>query len=128
MKKVENFSRALKNLYDIKDYNEPYNNVVMTGLVGLYEICFEQSWKAMKELLHESGLPAAATGSPRSIIKEAYSSGMIKNEEVWLNALVDRNNASHAYNEKIAISIIENTKEKYLLMFEELKSEMEKNW
>lgn len=34
-------------------YDEPYSNVVMTGLVGLYEICFEQAWKMMKEKLEE---------------------------------------------------------------------------
>ena len=51
MKKYENFCLALANLKEIYNYNEPYNNVVLTGLVGLYEICFEQSWKMMKEIL-----------------------------------------------------------------------------
>ena len=46
MKKYENFCNALKNLNDIYNYNEPYDNVVLTGLVALYEICFEQAWKA----------------------------------------------------------------------------------
>ena len=128
MKKVDNFKKALHNLYDINEYSEPYNNVILTGLVGLYEICFEQSWKAMKEILFENGFPAAATGSPRSIIKEAYSCGLIKEETLWLDALVDRNNVSHAYNQEVALSIVKNTKEKYLSMFESLKKEMEKNW
>lgn len=35
----------MKELYD---YDEPYNTVVLTGIVGLYDICFEQSWKMMK--------------------------------------------------------------------------------
>ena len=54
MKKYENFKAALKNLKDIYDYEEPYNNVVLTGLAALYEICFEQSWKAMKEYFKSS--------------------------------------------------------------------------
>ena len=45
MKKYENFCASLKNMKEIYDYDEPYNTVVLTGLVGLYEICFEQSWK-----------------------------------------------------------------------------------
>lgn len=49
MKKYENFCLALKNLKDIYEYEEPYNNVTLTGLVSLYGICFEQSWKMMKE-------------------------------------------------------------------------------
>ena len=44
MKKYENFCNALKNLNDIYNYNEPYDNVVLTDLVALYEICFEQAW------------------------------------------------------------------------------------
>ena len=40
MKKYENFKAALKNLHDIFEYQEPYGNIEMTGMVGLYEICF----------------------------------------------------------------------------------------
>ena len=69
MKKYDNFCSALQNLKDIYQYEEPYDNVVMTGLVGLYEICFEQSWKIMKELLESHGYEGAATGSPKFIIK-----------------------------------------------------------
>ena len=50
MKKFENFCAALKNMKEIFAYDEPYGTVVLTGLVGLYEICFELSWKAMKEI------------------------------------------------------------------------------
>lgn len=52
--------------------NEPYDTVTLTGLVGLYEICFEQAWKMMKEKLEEYGYPESATGSPRTVIKTAY--------------------------------------------------------
>ena len=51
MKKFENFKASLANLKDIFSYQEPYGNVEIAGMVGLYEICFEQSWKAMKEIL-----------------------------------------------------------------------------
>lgn len=43
MKKYENFCSALTNMGEIFRYEEPYDTVVLTGLVGLYEICFEQS-------------------------------------------------------------------------------------
>ena len=95
MKKYENFKAALKNLKDIYDYEEPYNNVVLTGLAALYEICFEQSWKAMKELLVNEGVSEAATGSPKSILKAAYKAGLIDDEQLWLEALATRNNVAH---------------------------------
>lgn len=128
MKKYENFCSALNNLKDIYDYSEPYNNVVITGLTGLYEICFEQAWKAMKEILEMNGVSEAQTGSPRQILKSAYQTGMIKDEQTWLDALVTRNNVTHAYNHEIALDIVRQTKEKYYKMFCELKEEIDNNW
>lgn len=128
MKKYDNFCASLDNLKDIFGYEEPYDNVIMTGLVALFEICFEQSWKAMKEVLMMQGISESQTGSPRQILKSAYQAGMIKDEEVWLQALVSRNNVAHAYNKEIAQDIICLTKEKYYDMFCDLRTEMDKNW
>ena len=128
MKKFENFKASLSNLKDIFSYQEPYGNVEIAGMVGLYEICFEQSWKAMKEILENCGYAEGATGSPRAILKTAYKAGMIKDEEMWLDALVSRNNVTHAYNQAIAMDIIHRTKEKYYDMFMQLEREIEQNW
>lgn len=128
MKKFDNFCSALANLKDIFEYEEPYNNVVLTGLVALYEICFEQSWKAMKEILEQNGVSEAQTGSPRQILKTAYQTGLVKDEQLWLNALVTRNNVAHAYNQAIALDIVRKTKATYYQMFCDLKSEIESNW
>ena len=128
MKKYDNFCSALVNLKDIYDYEEPYNNVVLTGLVALYEICFEQSWKAMKEILAANGVAESQTGSPRQILKSSYQTGLIKNEELWLNALVTRNNVAHAYNKAIALDIVNKTKSTYYQMFCDLKNEIDNNW
>ncbi len=128
MKKVENFFRALENLREIDQYDNPEGNVVITGLVGLYEICFEQAWKAMKELLEDSGFAERKTGSPKMVIRTAYSAELIQDEAVWLRALADRNNVTHAYNVDIAKAIILHTKEEYVPMFEKLKDTMEQDW
>lgn len=82
----------------------------------------------MKELLENSGYDSARTGSPRHIIKTAYQAAMIDNEELWLAALVSRNNVAHAYNKDVALDIIDATKSKYYEMFCELKKNMESNW
>lgn len=128
MKKYENFLNAFENLRDIYDYEPPYGNVEMTGLVGLFEVCFEQSWKAMKELLENSGISESKTGSPKMILKAAYQAGMIEDEDVWLDALVSRNNVAHSYNKEIAMDIITNTKEHYYKMFEKLKETLKEDW
>jgi nucleotidyltransferase substrate binding protein (TIGR01987 family) len=128
MKKYENFCAALDHMEDIYRYTEPYDNVILTGLVGLYEICFEQSWKMMKEILESHGYAEGATGSPKIILKTAYKAGMIKDENLWLLALQERNNVAHSYNQKIAFEIIQLAKEKFYDMFWELRKEIEKEW
>ena len=127
MKKYENFCQALTNMKDIYNYEEPYDNVVLTGLVGLYEITFEQSWKMMKEILQNHGYEEGATGSPKIILKTAYKAGMIKDEDLWLKALRERNNVPHSY-QNIALSIILQAKEKFYDMFCQLKKEIDENW
>lgn len=128
MKKYDSFCAALENLKDIYNYEEPYENVVLTGLVALYEICFEQAWKAMKELLDNNGAPKAMNESPKMILKTAYQMGMIQQEDLWLEALQSRNNVTHAYNKLIALDIVHSAKALYYNMFVELKNEIEENW
>ena len=126
-------AQVLLNLFNsysgmITEYKEPYDNVVLTGLVGLYEICFEQSWKMMKEVLENHGYEEGATGSPKFIIKTAYKAGMITDEELWIRALQSRNNVAHAYNHEIALDIISQAKAEYYDMFCELKKEIDEKW
>ena len=128
MRKYENFCAAFDNLKDIYNYEEPFDNVVLTGLVALYEICFEQSWKVMKEILEWEGVSEGQTGSPRQILKYAYKVGIIDNEELWMDALVTRNNVAHSYNKAVALDIVRQTKQIYYQMFRQLKEELEQNW
>jgi nucleotidyltransferase substrate binding protein (TIGR01987 family) len=128
MRKYENFCAVLLNLKDMYEYEEPYNNVTLTGLVRLYEICFEQAWKAMKEILENNGFSESATGSPKIILKTAFQSGMIKDEELWLKALQERNNVTHSYNQNIAYGIVRQAKAEFYQMFCDLKAELEENW
>lgn len=128
MKKFENFCNALSNLKEIYRYSEPFDTVVLTGMVGLYELCFEQAWKAMKEILEEHGYEEGATGSPKTILKTAYQAGMIKDEKLWLRALQERNNVAHSYNKMIALEIVMQTKENFYALFCCLKEELENHW
>lgn len=128
MRKFENFKRALRNLEEIRKYTQPYEMIVLTGQVALFEICFEQSWKAMKEVLESSGYDESQTGSPRSILKLAYKAGMIDDEKLWIDALASRNNVSHAYNEEVALSIVSKVKERYIGMFQNLEKTIESSW
>ena len=128
MKKFENFCRALDNLAQGSRYEPPYDTVVLTGLVALFEVCFEQARKAMKDILERHGYAESATGSPRMVLRLAYQAGMIDNQEAWLSALADRNNVTHAYNQALALDIVQRTRDTYLTMFQTLKAALEQDW
>jgi len=126
MKKYENFCKALENLQDVFLYEPPYNSLVVVGSIKLYEICFELAWKAMQEILTNQGFEDCRSGSPKQVVKVAYKAGLVTDEEVWLSALSAKNNVSHAYNEAVALDIIDKTKNVYCSMFRDLKEQMQK--
>ena len=128
MKKFDNFCRALDNLGEIYRYEAPYDTVVLTGLVGLYQICFEQSWKAIKEVLTDQGFPESQTGSPKQILKTAHQAGMIADQEAWLLALAARNNVAHAYNQDVALDIVKQARAVFYPMFCQLRDEVRDRW
>lgn len=127
-RKYDHFLRALNNLHDIFQKEEPCGNIETAGMVALFQICFEQSWKAMKEILEDYGYGAAKTGSPKSVIKTAYQAHMIDNEALWLEALDDRNNVAHSYNAEAAKAMIRRAKEQYYQMFSDLRESLERDW
>ena len=128
MKKYDNFCKALSNLKEGIKLKEPYNIVEQTGIVGLFEICFEQSWKLMKEILEEHGRFEERIGSPKAIIKIAFQCNMISNEELWLSLLETRNVIAHTYSDEQALEVIHKLKSDYIIAFDSLKSEIENRW
>lgn len=128
MKKYENFCRALINLKEIETKSPPYDTITTAGMVALFEICFEQSWKAIKETLERHGFGDKKIGSPKIIIKQAFAAGMIDDEDLWLEMLTARNDVAHSYNEEVALEIINAAQKKFIALFEALKTEIDTNW
>ncbi|MDD6085784.1 MAG: HI0074 family nucleotidyltransferase substrate-binding subunit [Oscillospiraceae bacterium] len=128
MKKFENFCKALNNLSEGAALNEPYTIVEQTGIIGLFEICFEQAWKLMKQVLEEHGRFEEKIGSPRAIIKVAYQCGMINDCEAWLELLEARNILAHTYSDEQALNVIRKLKSDYIILFETLKKELDERW
>ena len=127
-KKVGNFFKALENLKTIEGKTPPYDAITEAGMVSLFEICFEQAWKAMKDRLEFNGYGERKLGSPNAVIKLAYQAEMIDDEDIWCEALKARNNVVHSYSDEIALSIIKDTQDKFVVMFEKLRQELIDNW
>ena len=128
MERYNNFCKALANLHEGIKLEEPYSIVEQTGIVGLFEICFEQSWKLMKAVLEENGRFEQVTGSPRAIIKIAFQCNMINDEELWLSLLKARNIVSHTYSDEQSLLVIKDLKEKYINVFDNLKKILDEKW
>ena len=53
----------------------------------------------MKDCLENQGI-VGKIESPREILKEAFSAGLIENGEVWMDMMLSRNELSHLYDEE----------------------------
>lgn len=128
MKKYENFCKALENLKIVRSFEKPYTIVSLAATSSLFTVCFELSWKLIKETLEYHGYFTNKTGSPRLIIKSAYQCGMIDDEECWLDILNTRSLLAHTYDENSVKLALDKCKERYIEAFEKLKQTIDENW
>ncbi len=78
------------------------------SVIQSFEYSIDTLWKYLKEyILKKKGVKQA---HPKPVFRECLKAGLITPEETELTIKMvdDRNITSHAYNEKIAISVFEN--------------------
>ena len=122
VKKIDNFSKCLTVLLNTeKIFND---EIYRMGVIGQFNLTFDLSWKALREVLLIHGVNKAATGSPREIIKAGYEFHFLDDEETWLDMLKRRNQTAHIYNEEIAIELVNLIFDKYLSAFVNLRDEL----
>jgi nucleotidyltransferase substrate binding protein (TIGR01987 family) len=78
------------------------DRVNVDATIQRFEFTFELAWKFLKDYFWEQGLEL---NYPKEIIKEAFASHLIDNEEIWIKMLKDRNMTSHTYDEKLVDEI-----------------------
>lgn len=108
----------------ITDYNNVHLDSVRDGVIQRFEFCTELAWKTVREYLIEQGY--ADINSPKSVMKTAFSDGLLTNENGWLEILESRNITSHVYDEKTAETIFESIKDVYTQLFSELIETLKK--
>ena len=127
MKKFENFCKAVANLKEGAEI-ENMSMVEEAGLIKLFEICFEQTWKVLKAVLEMQGLNPTGVASPKKIFALSYSAGILPEEEVWIEILEDRNILIHTYDAEKSSETILKIKREYLPAFQKLKKILEEDW
>lgn len=116
--KLNNFENALARLKEgIAKYDEA-NDLLRDGVIQRFEFTFELAWKTLKAVFEEEGL--IGSNSPKTVLREAFAAELIKDDELWLVMLSDRNSTAHIYNEQLAIKICHSIQDKYVIALESL--------
>ena len=124
MKKFENYCLNLKVLAKAK--NEDLNNeFIVGGIIYKFFVQFELGWKVLKELIKYEGKSIANSGSPREIIKAAYSIYSFIDEDTWLSMLKARTDMSHIYDDNAARNLVNLILDNYIPEFIKLKDEIQ---
>jgi nucleotidyltransferase substrate binding protein (TIGR01987 family) len=121
MKKLIQFEKALNKLKDI--LNKEESEEIRDATIKRFESTFELWWKSLQEFFKEKGITCR---SPKDCFKQAFSYGLIENEDIWINIIQDRNLTTHTYQEEIAKEIYLKIKE-YVYYFEKLLINIKKN-
>jgi len=103
--------KLLKRTIAIKNPSEAEKG----GIIQFYEVCFELSWKLLKDYLESEGY---IVKSPKQSIKQAFQIGLIDEGELWISALEDRNLTSHTYDEETTELIIYKINNEYFNLLE----------
>lgn len=121
MKKYENHCIHLHVLEKAAE-QDLENEFIISGIIDKFFIQFELGWKMLKELLKYEGKAVGATGSPRAIIKEAYSIYDFLEEEIWLEMLENRNDLAHIYDGGKARELADIIISKYVPAFQKMEN------
>ena len=121
MKKYDNFCSNLRVLEKASE-QDLENEFIISGIIDKFFIQFELGWKMLKELLKYEGKAVGATGSPRAIIKEAYSIYDFLEEEIWLEMLENRNDLAHIYDGGKARELADIIISKYVPEFQKMEN------
>lgn len=123
--RIENFKKAYNIFFDaVQAYNQDENSVlIQMALIQSFEICIELAWKVLKDYLQQKGINSLL---PKDVIKEAFSTEIIKNGQVWIDMINARNSTPHEYNIDKVNVIIKNISSNYYEELQLFNKEIEK--
>lgn len=123
MKKFDHYVSNLRVL-EQADKERLDNEFIISGIIDKFSVQFELGWKVLKELLLYEGSKVSETGSPRSIIKEAYAVYSFFDGDIWLRMLKERNDVTHIYNGNAAKELVGRILKDYIPEYKRLEMEL----
>jgi len=98
--RFENFEKAylrLKGTFAHRN-SDSLSELEKEGVIQRFEYTFEVAWKTLMDYLVHDGIKFDQV-TPRSVIKEGFASGLVKDGQTWIDMLEHRNQMSHMYDE-----------------------------
>ena len=98
--RFQNFEKAFTvfqrriDEYEVHIDEEAYQ----MALVQAYEIIIELAWKVMKDYLENDGFDVK---NGKQAIRQAFQNELIRDGEIWLQSLDNRNLTSHVYDDEV---------------------------
>ena len=121
--RLDDLEKAIQRLEEA--LQEETTDLVIDGVLHRFEFTFELAWKTVKDYLEYQGI-SQKIGSPREVIKEAFSVGIIESGDIWIEMMLSRNSLSHLYDEGISREIYNQIKELYFKEIKNLENKLKK--
>lgn len=122
--RLGNYQKALQQLKAAIALSKerPLSDLERQGLVQAFEFTHELAWKTMKDFIESKG-NSPIYGS-KDATREAFSLGILKDGQGWMNMIESRNLTSHTYNLDTVRQIAESITEEYGSLFELFEKNM----
>ena len=98
------------------------SNLEKQGLIQTFEFVYELSWNTIKDFYEYQGM-VDIQGS-RDAFRLAFSKGLVKNGQIWMDMIKSRQLSSHTYDEDTADAIARLIIDKYFAEFEALRARL----
>lgn len=123
--KLDNFTQAVERLREgIASYQNSSERIVRDGVIQRFEFTCELAWKTTREYLIDQYF--TELNSPKAVMRQAFESGLIRDDQPWISLLNDRNLTSHMYDDDTAQAIYDKIEKVYLPLFSALLQELKK--
>lgn len=119
--RLNDLEKAVQRLEEA--LQEEPTDLVIDGVLHRFEFTFELAWKTMKDYLEYQGI-SEKIGSPREVIKESFSAGIIESGDMWIEMMLSRNSLSHLYDEDTSREIYEQIKKLYFKEIKKLENKL----
>ena len=115
-----NYKKACTLLSEINNYK--FDNtltIIREGFIQRFEVTFDLAWKTVRDYLEFEGVNVQPT--PRAVIKEAFSTNIISDGQIFIEMLEMRNIISHKYDEDTFNALYMQIQQKFYPALERLR-------